>query len=71
VPVVPSGAVLESGSRPVVFVETAPGRFEMRTVTVGARAGDLIRVTGGLQPGERVVVDGGMLLLGSAKRTTS
>jgi cobalt-zinc-cadmium efflux system membrane fusion protein len=71
VPVVPSGAVLESGSRPVVFVETAPGRFETRAVTLGGRAGDLVRVTGGLQPGETVVVDGGMLLLGSARRTTS
>ena len=64
-PVVPAGAVVEtSDGRSVVFVETAPGRFEQRQVSVGRRAGDVVRVTGGVTPGERVAVDGVMLLKG-------
>ncbi len=68
-PVVPAGAIIQSGDRSVVFVETAPGRFERRAVTVGARTGDVIRVVSGVAPGEHVVVDGAMLLQGMAGRS--
>ena len=68
-PVVPVGAVVENiDGKSVVFVETAPGRFEQRQVTVGRRAGDIVRVTGGLKPGDTVVVDGVMLLKGLMRR---
>jgi cobalt-zinc-cadmium efflux system membrane fusion protein len=55
--------VLEYG-RPVVFVEQAPGRFERRPVTTGARAENLLAITQGVQAGDRVVVDGAVLLRG-------
>jgi cobalt-zinc-cadmium efflux system membrane fusion protein len=48
----------------MVFVETTPGRFERRQVTVGKPAGDVVRVPKGLHAGDRVVVDGAMLLQG-------
>lgn len=63
-PVVPAAAVVRSGSHSVVFVETAPGRFEQRAVNVGRRAGDVVRVTSGIKAGDVIVVDGAMLLEG-------
>ncbi len=67
-PVVPAGAVIQSGERSLVFVETTPGRFEPRPVTLGPRDGDVIRVLGGVSAGDSVVVDGAMLLQGMLKR---
>jgi multidrug efflux pump subunit AcrA (membrane-fusion protein) len=67
--VVPAGAIVENNDGgTIAFVETAPGRFEQRTVNIGRRAGDFIRVTGGLQPGDIVAVDGVMLLKGMLRR---
>ena len=68
-PVVPLGALVQiAGSRTIVFVETAPGRFDERDVAIGKRAGDVVRVVSGLRPGDLVVVDGAMLLEGLVKR---
>jgi multidrug efflux pump subunit AcrA (membrane-fusion protein) len=66
---VPSAAVVERDIGSVVFVETAPGRFVQRRVTLGARAGDVVRVTSGVEAGEVVVVDGVMLLKNLVKAT--
>jgi cobalt-zinc-cadmium efflux system membrane fusion protein len=59
--VVPAGAVVERDSGSVVFVETTPGTFAQRHVTLGGRVGDLVRVTSGVQPGEGR--GGGVMLL--------
>ena len=67
--VVPAAAVMQSDTHTAVFVETAPGRFEQRDVTLGTRAGDLVRVVAGIKPGDRVVTDGVMLLKGLLNRT--
>src|SRR5581483_5020087 len=56
-PVVPAAAVIQSGDRSLVFVETAAGRFEPRAVTVGGRSGDLVRIVSGVSAGDTVVVD--------------
>jgi len=66
--VVPIAALIEGPARTTVFVETAPGRFAQRPIEVGQREGDVIRVTQGLSPGDKVVVDGGMLLQGLVKQ---
>ncbi len=63
-PVLPPDAVVLEYGRPVVFVERAPGRFERREVTTGARAESLLAITQGVQVGDRVVVDGAVLLRG-------
>jgi cobalt-zinc-cadmium efflux system membrane fusion protein len=67
--VLPAGAVVERDSGSVVFVETTPGTFAQRRVTLGGRVGDLVRVTSGVQAGEVVVVDGVMLLKNLVKAT--
>jgi cobalt-zinc-cadmium efflux system membrane fusion protein len=67
--VVPIGAVVQNENESVVFVETAPGRFEQRSVTLGKRAGSVVRVASGVKAGEIVAVDGVMLLKGLVKRT--
>jgi cobalt-zinc-cadmium efflux system membrane fusion protein len=67
--VIPFAAVVQDGERAVVFVERSPGHFEERNVTIGKRAGDVVRVVNGVKPGDAVVVDGVMLLKGLLKRT--
>ncbi|HET8533272.1 MAG TPA: efflux RND transporter periplasmic adaptor subunit, partial [Methylomirabilota bacterium] len=63
-PVLPVDAVVLEYGRPVVFVERAPGQFERRPVATGARAESLVAITRGVQAGERIVVDGAVLLRG-------
>jgi membrane fusion protein, heavy metal efflux system len=59
----PSEAVVSDGATSVVFVETAPGAFRRRPVTLGRQSKDRVEITGGLEPAERVVVRGALLLL--------
>jgi multidrug efflux pump subunit AcrA (membrane-fusion protein) len=51
-----------------VFVESAPGTFQERTVVVGKKAGAQVRIVSGIRSGETVVVDGAMLLSGLMKK---
>jgi cobalt-zinc-cadmium efflux system membrane fusion protein len=62
VPLLPTAAVVQQYGRAVVFVERAPGRFERREVLLGARTGERVAVLKGIEPGERVVLDGAILL---------
>ncbi len=50
------------GSRHCVFVEEQPGKFRRREVELGAESGDRVEIVRGLQPGERVVSEGALLL---------
>ncbi len=59
---VPVSAVLDSGTRRLVFVERTPGEFVPVEVTLGARAAGYYAVLAGLQEGDRVAVRGGFLL---------
>jgi cobalt-zinc-cadmium efflux system membrane fusion protein len=59
---VASRAVFLRGDKHCVLVEAAPGRYERREVTVGSEHGGRTIVTEGLEPGQRVVVDGTLLL---------
>jgi cobalt-zinc-cadmium efflux system membrane fusion protein len=61
-PVVPAAAVVQEYGRSIVFRERAPGQFERREVSSGARVGQLVPILSGLRPDERVVVDGAVLL---------
>jgi membrane fusion protein, heavy metal efflux system len=61
-PVLPVGAVIQEGGRNVVYVEQSKGRFEQREVVTGNRVGDVVAIVRGVSAGERVVVDGVMLL---------
>jgi RND family efflux transporter MFP subunit len=59
--VIPDSAVLDTGTRQVVFVETAGG-FEPRDVRVGLRADGKALIVSGLSAGERVAVKANFLL---------
>lgn len=64
-PAVPQSAVLHRDGGDVVLVERGPGRFEVRPVRIGARSGEWLGLAEGAKVGERVVIDGGLLLLPS------
>ena len=64
VPSVPATGVIQAQGRSIVYREIAGGKFQQTNVEVGKRSGDLIPVLKGLRPGERVVVDGTMLMRG-------
>ncbi|WP_146908802.1 efflux RND transporter periplasmic adaptor subunit [Arenimonas daejeonensis] len=55
-------AVIDSGTRQVVLVQTAPGQFTPREVQLGARSGDRVAVLSGVEAGETVVVSANFLL---------
>jgi multidrug efflux pump subunit AcrA (membrane-fusion protein) len=59
---VPESAVLDSGTRALVFVAHPGGRFEPREVTLGARGDGHVAVLSGLAAGEAVVIDGNFLI---------
>ncbi len=59
---VPVSAVLDSGTRKIVYVEKARGLFESRELEVGPRAGAYYPVLKGLSAGERVVTRGNFLI---------
>lgn len=59
---VPRSAVLMNSGQSVVYVETEPGRFEIRRVTVGMVNVDQVAVLEGLEAGERVAMSGNFLI---------
>jgi hypothetical protein len=52
--IVPTNAVLDSGTEQVVFVAQGDGRFEPRTVKIGRRLGDTTQILEGVKEGEQV-----------------
>ncbi len=60
--VVPDAALMDTGLRTVVFVETAPGSFEPRVVVVGVRGDSVAEILSGLREGELVAVKANFLL---------
>jgi membrane fusion protein, copper/silver efflux system len=59
---VPATAIVATGTRYGVFVESAAGVFEPRFVELGRRLGDRVTVVKGLAAGERIAVSGTFLL---------
>ncbi|MDP2317208.1 MAG: efflux RND transporter periplasmic adaptor subunit [Pseudomonadota bacterium] len=57
---VPRGAVVDTGTRQLVFVAGADG-YTPRPVSLGVRTADEVQVTTGLAPGEQVVAAGTFL----------
>jgi multidrug efflux pump subunit AcrA (membrane-fusion protein) len=53
-----------------VFVQHGGETFERRVVTLGTRTGDLVQVTDGLKPDERVVTKGAYLVRLSSLSTS-
>ncbi len=59
---VPESAVVDTGTRKVVYVEAEPGVYEGREVVLGPRSGDRFPVLDGLAPGEKVAAAGAFLI---------
>ena len=64
---VPESAVVDTGSRRVVFVETMPGMFDGVEVTLGPRCGDYFPVFKGLAAGQKVATAGAFLIDAEAR----
>ncbi|MEO8657182.1 MAG: efflux RND transporter periplasmic adaptor subunit [Bryobacteraceae bacterium] len=61
--VVPISAVLrDDKNEPMVYVETTPGKFAQRSVTMAGQQDGMAAIANGLQTGEKVVTDGGLFL---------
>lgn len=59
---VPESAVIDTGARRVVYLESMQGMFDAVEVRLGRRCGDHYPVRGGVEPGQRVVTAGAVLL---------
>ncbi|MEX0711439.1 MAG: heavy metal-binding domain-containing protein, partial [Pirellulales bacterium] len=59
---VPETAVVDTGARQVVYVETAPGMFDGVEVALAERCGGYYPVISGLEAGQRVAIAGAFLI---------
>jgi len=64
---IPETAVVDTGSRRMVFVETMPGMFDGVEVTLGPRCGEYFPVLAGLEPGQKVATVGAFLIDAEAR----
>ena len=60
--VVPTSAVLQSGTRQLAFLYSGDGRIEPKEITLGPRAGDNVVVMKGLAAGQKVVTSANFLI---------
>ena len=65
---IPAPAVQPIGDDKVVFVEQAPGAFEVRKVKVARTTTQVAEIAEGVQKGERIVVDGAFVLRGEVTK---
>lgn len=64
---VPTGAVMETGTRSVVFVDEGEGVFAPREISVGLRLPDRVEILSGLESGERVLAEGNFFVDSESK----
>ena len=60
--VVPAAAVIDTGKRKIVYVETTPQTYEQREVTVGRSEAERVEILSGVAAGEKVVASGAFLI---------
>jgi Cu(I)/Ag(I) efflux system membrane fusion protein len=59
---IPMEALIRTGAKARVIVQTGAGRFDAREVLTGIESGDRIEIIEGLKSGEKVVISGQFLL---------
>jgi Cu(I)/Ag(I) efflux system membrane fusion protein len=64
---VPEEAVLYAGPRRFVFLDLGEGRLRPQQVQVGARAGTMVEVLGGLREGDVIVTSGNFLVAAESR----
>jgi Cu(I)/Ag(I) efflux system membrane fusion protein len=60
--VIPATALLSTGKRDIVWVETKPNTFEPREVVKGLTDGSMVQILRGLEEGATVAISGGFLI---------
>jgi Cu(I)/Ag(I) efflux system membrane fusion protein len=65
--VVPSEAIIRSGTREQIFVQRAPGKFEPRKVTLGVTSEGWTEIKSGIEPGDNVVISAQFLIDSESK----
>ena len=60
--IVPSEAIIATGSRTLVMLASGKGRYRPAEVTIGREGGGQTEVLAGLSPGEKVIVSGQFLV---------
>lgn len=65
--VIPDDAVIDTGTRKIIFVKTAAARFEPRDIKVGPRIENRFAVLAGLKEGEEVVTSAHFLIDAESK----
>ncbi|MBS0278239.1 MAG: efflux RND transporter periplasmic adaptor subunit [Proteobacteria bacterium] len=66
--VVPAGAVVRENNQEFVFAQASEGKFRLTPVNLGAEAGDNRVLINGLEPGQRIALDGAFHLNNERKR---
>jgi RND family efflux transporter MFP subunit len=61
-PAIPESAVVDDSGRPIIFLQQSGETFLRRPVKLGERAGGMVQVLDGVNPGERIVVKGAHLI---------
>lgn len=64
---VPRAAVLETGVEAVAYVDLGAGAYARRVVQIGRRGDALVEVRSGLAAGDKVVINGNLLIDGQAE----
>jgi Cu(I)/Ag(I) efflux system membrane fusion protein len=64
---VPEAAVIDTGTRQLVFVQTAPGQFDPRSIEIGHQAEGYFEVRSGLKEGEMVSTAANFLIDSESK----
>jgi Cu(I)/Ag(I) efflux system membrane fusion protein len=59
---IPISSVIYTGTRQIVLVELAEGRYESREISLGAQGNDYVEVLEGIGEGEKVVVSANFLI---------
>lgn len=65
--VIPEEAVIDTGTRQIVYVDKGDGYFEPRQIMPGLRADGSVEVLRGLKAGERIAVSGNFLIDSEAR----
>jgi len=68
---VPRTAVIETGPEAVAYIDQGGGAYARRVLKLGRRGDALVEVTSGLSAGDKVVVNGNLLIDGQAEMNRS
>ena len=68
---VPRSAIIQTGPEAVAFVDQGGGAYSRRVLQLGRRGDAVVEVLGGVGAGEKVVVNGNLLIDGQAEMNRS